>query len=174
MNSITQDNTQSENVELDDLTGFAADGNQFLTFRLLDEEYGVDILQVQEIKNYSHITPIPNTPTYVKGAMNLRGTVVPIVDLRIKFDMPEAEYTQYTVIIVVMINERVVGMVVDAVSDVLNVGKEDFEPAPSMGGEVDTSFMKGLAKNGDRLITLLNIDKVVGLHDLQIDDDASA
>ncbi len=158
---------------VDDLTGFAADGNQFLTFRLLDEEYGIDILQVQEIKNYSHITPIPNTPSFVKGAMNLRGTVVPIVDLRIKFDLPEAEYTQYTVIIVVTIQDRVVGMVVDAVSDVLNVGSEDFEPAPSLGGGVDTSFMKGLAKNGDRLITLLNIDKVIGLNDLRVDDSTS-
>ena len=170
MNSTDQLDEQPNAV--DDLTGFAADGNQFLTFLLLDEEYGIDILQVQEIKNYSHITPIPNTPPYVKGAMNLRGTVVPIVDLRCKFDMPEAEYNQYTVIIVVMIQERVVGMVVDAVSDVLNVGSEDFEPAPSLGGGVDTSFMKGLAKNGDRLITLLNIDKVIGLSDLSLEENA--
>ena len=154
------DGELAETVE--DLTGFTSDGSQYLTFRLLDEEYGVDILQVQEIKNYSHITPIPNTPTHVKGAMNLRGTVVPIVDLRLKFSLPPSEYTQYTVIIVVTIGTRVVGLVVDAVNDVLNVSADDCEPPPSLGGEVDTSFITGLAKHDDRLITLLNIDKLVG------------
>ncbi|MCA9266070.1 MAG: chemotaxis protein CheW [Planctomycetales bacterium] len=151
---------------VEELTGFASDGNQYLTFRLLDEEYGVEILRVQEIKNLSHITPIPNTPSFIKGAMNLRGTVVPIIDLRTKFSMPPGEYNQYTVIIVVTIGTRVMGLVVDAVSDVLNVGSEDYEPAPSFGGDVDTSFMTGLAKSGDRLITLLNIDKLVGLADI--------
>lgn len=151
---------------VDGLTGFAEDGNQYLTFRLLEEEYGVDILRVQEIKNYSHITPIPNTPTHIRGAMNLRGTVVPIVDLRSKFDMPTAEYNQYTVIIVVTIGSRVMGLVVDAVSDVLNVGEKDIESTPSFGPDVDTSFMTGLAKNGDRLITLLNIDELVGVEEI--------
>ena len=145
------------------VTGYASDGNQYLTFRLLDEEYGVEILRVQEIKNYSHITPIPNTPAFIKGAMNLRGTVVPVIDLRSKFNMPVIEYNQYTVIIVVTIDTRVVGLIVDAVSDVLNIGEEEFEPAPSFGTGVDTSFMTGLAKSGDRLITLLNIKQLIGL-----------
>src|SRR5262245_63684784 len=103
------------------LSGFTADGNQFLTFRLQEEEYGIEILRVQEIKGFSRITPIPNTPSYIKGAMNLRGTVVPIVDLRCKFGMPEAEYNQFTVIIVVTVGKKIVGLVVDAVSDVLNI-----------------------------------------------------
>ena len=158
-------NTETD-VELSDtvdaLTGFASDGNQFLTFQLVDEEYGIEILRVQEIKNFSHITPIPNTPAFIKGAMNLRGTVVPIIDLRAKFGMPETVYNQYTVIIVVTIGTRVMGLVVDAVSDVLSVGDENIEPAPSFGGDVDTSFMTGLAKSGDRLITLLDIDNLVG------------
>ena len=147
---------------VEDLTGFASDGNQFLTFRLQDEEYGIDILQVQEIKHYSHITPIPNTPMHIKGAMNLRGTVVPILDLRLKFSMPATDYDQYTVIIVVTVGARVVGLVVDAVNDVLNVSADDCEPPPDLGADVDASWITGLAKNEDRLITLLNIERLVG------------
>ena len=146
----------------EDLSGFAADGNQYLTFRLQDEEYGIDILQVQEIKHYSHVTPIPNAPPHVKGAMNLRGTVVPIVDLRLKFNMPVTGYDQYTVIIVVTVGTRVVGLVVDAVSDVLNVSADDCEPPPNLGDELDASFITGLAKTDDRLITLLNIARLIG------------
>jgi purine-binding chemotaxis protein CheW len=149
-----------------DVSEIAGDGNQFLTFRLMDEEYGIDILRVQEIRNFSKITPIPNTPHYIKGAMNLRGTVVPIIDLRRKFDMPEIEYNQYTVIIVVTVGSRVMGLIVDAVSDVLNVGDDDLEPAPNFGGDVDTSFLTGLAKCGDRLITLLNIEKLSGIEEV--------
>lgn len=138
------------------------EGKQYLTFRLLEQEFGVDILRVQEIKNFSYITPIPNTPPSVKGAMNLRGTVVPIIDLRIKFGMPDVHYDQYTVIIVVNVGQRVVGLVVDAVSDVLNVGAEDFEPAPDFGQEVDTAFITGLAKSENRLTTLLDLEQLIG------------
>ena len=137
------------------------DGHQYLTFRLCDQDFGIDILRVQEIKNYSLITPIPNTPSYVKGAMNLRGSVVPIVDLRIKFGMPENEYDQYTVIIIVNVAERVLGLVVDSVTDVINVGLDDFEPTPELGLDVDTSFMEGLAKTEDRLTTLLNLEELL-------------
>lgn len=163
MNKVTNANAETAlDDTVEDLTGFASDGSQYLTFQLLNEEYGIDILQVQEIKNYSHITPIPNTPKHVKGAMNLRGTVVPIVDLRLKFSMPDSDYDQYTVIIVVTIGERVVGLVVDAVNDVLNVSPDECEPPPRLGGEIDASFITGLAKSEDRLITLLNIEKLVG------------
>ncbi len=149
-----------------ELTALHTSGNQYLTFRLLDQDFGVDILCVQEIKNYSQITPIPNTPACVKGAMNLRGTVVPIVDLRIKFGMPEKEYDQYTVIIVANVGVRVIGLVVDAVSDVINVSEEDFEPSPDFGSDVDTTFMVGLAKSEDRLTTLLDLEKLVGAEQL--------
>lgn len=145
----------------DNLTGFTADGNQFLTFRLQEEEYGIEILRVQEIKGFSRITPIPNTAPHIKGAMNLRGTVVPIVDLRVKFGLPEAEYNQFTVIIVVTVGKKIVGLVVDAVSDVLNIIQNEIEPAPDLGG-MDTSFMTGMAKASDKLITLLNIDRLLG------------
>lgn len=135
---------------------------QYLTFQLIDEEYGVDILRVQEIRNYSRITPIPNTPDHIKGVMNLRGTVVPIMDLRQKFNLPFAEYDHYTVIIVVNIQTKVVGLVVDAVNDVLNCNDEDCDPPPGLGGEIDNSFIEGLAKQDERLITLLNIEQLVG------------
>lgn len=149
--------------EVAQLTDLSADGNQFLTFTLQDEEFGIEILRVQEIKGLSPITPIPNMPSYIRGVMNLRGTVVPIVDLRKKFSMPEAEYNQFTVIIVVTIGEKVTGLVVDAVRDVLNVNDDCIEAASSLGVEADTSFMTGIAKSGDRLITLLNMEQLINV-----------
>lgn len=143
------------------MTDLSTDGSQFLTFTLQDEEFGIEILRVQEIKGISRITPIPNMPPYIRGVMNLRGTVVPILDLRAKFAMPESEYNQFTVIIVVNIGDKVMGLVVDAVSDVLNVGEDNIEPAPDLGVEADTAFMTGIAKSGERLITLLNMDELV-------------
>jgi purine-binding chemotaxis protein CheW len=144
-----------------DPAGQTADGSQYLTFRLADEEYGLEILRVQEIKGYSKVTPLPNTPPEVKGVMNLRGAVVPILDLRTRFGLPAAEYTRFTVIIVVTVGAKVVGLVVDGVSDVLNVGAEEAVPTPDLGSGVDTSFMTGMAHAGDRLVTLLNVDRLV-------------
>ena len=149
-------------------TDLTTDGNQFLTFTLQDEEFGIEILRVQEIKGLSRITPIPNMPAYIRGVMNLRGTVVPIVDLRAKFEMPEAEYNQFTVIIVVTIGDKVMGLVVDAVSDVLNVGEDHIESAPDLGGDADTSFMTGIAKSGERLITLLNMDELLDIDEVKL------
>jgi purine-binding chemotaxis protein CheW len=146
-----------------DPAGLSADGNQYLTFQLENEEYGLEILRVQEIKGYSKVTPLPNTPPEVKGVMNLRGAVVPILDLRTRFGLRAAEYTRFTVIIVVTVGPKVVGLVVDAVSDVLNVGARELVPTPDLGAGVDTSFMTGMAHAGDRLITLLNVDRLVGL-----------
>jgi purine-binding chemotaxis protein CheW len=139
------------------------EGNQFLTFRIDEEEYGVEILRVQEIKGFSKITPLPNTPAEVKGMMNLRGTVVPIIDLRMRFGLMESEYNRFTVIIVVNVGGKVMGMVVDAVSDVLNVSAKEVAPPPDLGGQIDTSFMTGITRTGDRLITLLNIDRLIGI-----------
>jgi purine-binding chemotaxis protein CheW len=107
--------------------------NQFLTFTLGAEEYGIEILKVQEIKGYSAITHIPNAPAHVKGVMNLRGTVVPVVDLRAKFGMEAVEYSKFTVIIVVMVGQKIAGLVVDAVSDVLNIQQSEVRPAPDFG-----------------------------------------
>lgn len=134
--------------------------SQFLTFAVNDQDFGIEILRVQEIKNFTRVTPIPNMPACVKGVMNLRGTVVPIVDLRSKFNMPSAEYDQFTVIIVVNVSGRVMGLVVDAVSDVLDISPDAIEGPPNLG-EADTSFIMGLAKAEDQIVTLLDIEQLL-------------
>lgn len=141
--------------------GFAADGDQYLTFTLQGEDYGIDILRVQEIKGFSKVRPIPNAPHFVKGVMNLRGTVVPIIDLRSRFGMDNGEYNQFTVIIVVSVQSKVVGLVVDAVSDVLNIPTREVVEPPQMGGDIDTSYFSGMAKVGQKLVLLLNIDELI-------------
>ena len=147
---------------------FATDGSQYLTFRLGDEEYGLEILKVQEIKGYSAVTPVPNTPAYVKGVMNLRGTIVPVMDLRAKFTMEAAEYTAFTVIIVLTVGTKVMGLIVDAVSDVLNIPKTDIQAPPDFGSQVDARFISGMAKAGEKLVVLLDIDRVLGDADLDL------
>ncbi|CUQ67258.1 chemotaxis protein CheW [Candidatus Nitrospira inopinata] len=139
----------------------AADGNQLLTFKLGDELYGVDILRVQEIKGYTTVTRIPNTPAYIKGVINLRGTIVPIVELRTKFGMPTIDVTSFTVIIVVVVREKVMGLVVDAVSDVLTIDRQDIQAPPAFGSRVDVSCLSGIAKSGDKLVALLDIDRLL-------------
>ncbi len=141
-------------------TGSAAT-SQFLTFLLGAEQYGVEILKVQEIRGYSLVTPIPNTPSYIKGVMNLRGTVVPVIDLRVKFSMGSQEYGKFTVIIVVTMGEKVVGLVVDAVSDVLDIPASEMRAAPELGERVDTRFISGMAAVGDRMTVLLDIDRLL-------------
>jgi len=149
--------TQQANHQI----GLATDGSQFLTFSLGDELYGVDILRVQEIKGYTAVTKIPNTPAYIKGVLNLRGTIVPIVELRTKFGMPTIDYTMFTVIVVVVVQDKVMGLVVDAVSDVLEIGKKDIQPAPAFGDKVDVTFLNGIGKSGDKLVSLLDIDRLL-------------
>jgi len=145
-----------------------AEVNQFLSFTLGAEEYGIDILKVQEIKGYSAITHIPNAPPHVKGVMNLRGTVVPVVDLRAKFSMEPVEYNKFTVIIVVMVGEKIAGLVVDAVSDVLNVAASEVRPAPDFGARCDTRFIKGVVSINDKLAVLLDIDKLLRDEDVAV------
>lgn len=145
----------------DSQLGFSMDGSQYLTFTLGPEEYGVDVLKVQEIKGYSAITPIPNTPRYLRGVMNLRGVIVPVIDLRLKFDIPEIEHGNFTVIIVVVLAGRVTGLIVDTVSDVLTIRKDDIQPTPGISGKVDTSFLCGMAQVSGRLVILLDLDKVL-------------
>lgn len=141
--------------------GLTTEGNQYLTFNLGEEFYGVDILRVREIKGYSTVTKIPNTPAHIKGVLNLRGTIVPIVELRTKFGMPTVEYTAFTVIILVVVRDKVIGLVVDSVSDVLNIDKEDIQPPPQFGAKVDVSFMSGIGKSGEKLVTLLNMEHLL-------------
>ncbi len=141
------------------------DGNQYLTFMLAGEEYGVDILRVQEIKGWDTVTKIPNTPEYVKGVINIRGTIVPIIDLRQRFGLETKAYGPTTVVIVLRVvgntGDRTMGIVVDAVSDVYNIGEGEEKPAPDFGSEIDTEYVKGLATVDDKMVILLDIDRLI-------------
>lgn len=152
---------ESATKELQQQIGLTTDGSQFLTFNLGDELYGVDILRVQEIKGYTTVTKIPNTPSHIKGVLNLRGTIVPIIELRTKFTMPVIDYTAFTVIIVVVVRDKVMGLVVDSVSDVLNIDKKDIQVPPQFGAKVDVSFLNGIGKSGDKLVALLDMDRLM-------------
>lgn len=147
-------------------TAAVSDSSQFLTFTLQDEEYGIEILKVQEIKGYSKITPIPTAPHYIKGVLNLRGTVVPVVDLRTRFSMLEKEYDQFTVIIVVNLGAKVVGLLVDTVSDVLDIPTAEIEVTPELAGDVDSTCITGMGKIDDRIVMLLDIARLVGLEEI--------
>jgi purine-binding chemotaxis protein CheW len=138
-----------------------ANEEQFLTFRLDGQEYGIAILKVQEIKGWDKMTPIPNSPPYVKGVLNLRGVIVPVFDLRLRFGLPETVRDAFTVIIVVNIGGRMAGIVVDAVSDVINVSPEQQCAAPEYEGQQNREFIKGLAQVEDKLLILLDIDRMV-------------
>ncbi|HLS81167.1 MAG TPA: chemotaxis protein CheW [Steroidobacter sp.] len=144
----------------------AAGSNQVLTFTLGDETYGVDILRVQEIRGWAPVTRIPQTPPHVLGVLNLRGSIVPIVDLRMRFALERAEYTPLTVIIVLSVEtaagRRDMGLVVDGVSDVIDVGPDDIKSAPEMGDQASTDFVKGLAAVSGRMVMLLDIDRLIG------------
>lgn len=153
----------SEHRESASAADTTEDSAQYLTFTLDGEEYAVDILRVQEIRGYSSVTSIPNAPDYVKGVMNLRGTVVPVLDVRLKFGMEPREYDRFTVIVVVNVGSRVVGLIVDSVSDVLDIPADAIQPTPDLGSNVDTTVMQGIARTNDRLVTLLDIDAVVDL-----------
>ncbi|MBL8215063.1 MAG: purine-binding chemotaxis protein CheW [Bryobacterales bacterium] len=140
----------------------AQTGSQCLSFRIGEEEYGIDILRVQEIKGYSNITRIPNTPPHIKGVINLRGAVVPVVDLRAKFSMELMEYTKFTVIILVAVASKTMGLIVDAVSDVLDIKEEDIQAPPELGVSVDTRFMRGMTTVNERLVAILDVDRLLG------------
>ena len=134
---------------------------QFLTFTLNNEEYGIEILKVREIIGVMDITTVPQTPEFMKGVINLRGTVIPVVDLRLKFSMPEEEHTQETCVIVVETNSSQVGIMVDSVSEVLNIQNGEIEETPSFGQGIDTDFIMGLGKVKERIIILLNIEQIL-------------
>lgn len=142
-------------------------GREYLTFRLGGEEYGIDILKVQEIRSYEPPTKIANAPSYLKGVVNLRGVIVPIVDLRIKFnclnDQGEAEINSFTVVIVLNVRGRVVGAVVDSVSDVIQLTEQMIQPAPEMSNSiVDTTYITGIANVSERLLILMDIESLMG------------
>lgn len=161
-------------VQLHDITagapspGADALAAEFLTFSLGDEEYGVDILKVQEIRGYDTVTRIPDTPDFVKGVINLRGTIVPVIDMRLKFRLANADYNNFTVMIILNVARRVVGMVVDSVSDVMQLGVEQIRPAPEFGGSIDTRFITGLGTLNDRMLILVDIERLLRSEDMAL------
>ncbi len=136
-------------------------GNEFLAFTMGEEEYGLDILKVQEIRGYEAVTRIANAPEYFKGVMNLRGVIVPIIDMRIKFNLGTPTYDQFTIVIVLNLGGKVVGMVVDSVSDVTTLSAAQIRPAPDMGGVFDSDYLIGLGTLDERMLILVDIDKLM-------------
>ena len=148
-----------------------SNANEFLTFTLGKEEYGIDILKVQEIRGYDAVTHIANTPAFLKGVINLRGTIVPIVDLRIKFNLGEPSYDAMTVVIILNITGRVVGVVVDSVSDVLTLQPEQIRAAPTFSASLDTRYVVGLGAIDERMLILVDIEKLMRGADMGLMDD---
>jgi purine-binding chemotaxis protein CheW len=149
-------------------------GNEYLTFTLGEEEYGIDILKVQEIRGYDAVTKIANTPEFIKGVINLRGTIVPIIDMRIKFKLGNVAYDQFTVVIILNIANRVVGMVVDGVSDVIALPSEQIKPAPEFGGTLDTQYILGLATVEERMIIVIDIERLMTSQDMELVEQVAA
>ena len=146
----------------------SAVGSEFLTFTLGREEYGIDILKVQEIRGYDAVTAIASTPDFIKGVINLRGIIVPIVDMRIKFHLGRVEYDQFTVVIILNVAKRVVGMVVDGVSDVITLSPEQVKPAPEFGAAIDTRYVMGLGTVDERMLILVDIEKLMTGRDMEL------
>jgi purine-binding chemotaxis protein CheW len=146
--------------------GAAAGQSEFLSFTLGQEEYGIDILKVQEIRSYEQPTTIANAPDFIKGVVNLRGIIVPIVDMRIKFRLGEAAYNELTVVIVLNVAGRVVGMVVDGVSDVVRLESEQIRPAPDFSSSFDVKYITGLGTVDERMLILVDIEKLMSGADM--------
>jgi len=134
---------------------------EFLTFTLGEEEYAIDILRVQEIRGYDAVTRIANTPPYIKGVINLRGTIVPIVDLRIKFKLADVTYSEFTVVIILSVGERVIGIVVDSVSDVIMLDSEQIKPAPQFSAAMESDHITGIGTADERMLILIDIERLL-------------
>lgn len=149
--------------------------SEFLTFMLNGEEYGVDILRVQEIKGWDEVTSVPNMPEYIRGVINLRGTIVPVIDLRRRFDLDILEYSGTTVVIVLRViteghADRTMSIVVDGVSDVYQVPSSNMKESPDFGGEIDTEFVQGIATVDQKMVVLLDIDHMLNSNELSISE----
>lgn len=174
MTDVAHQNTETNNSVHDLVMG--AGENQFLTFVLEQEEYAVDILRVQEIRGWESVTRIPNTPEYIRGVLNLRGAIVPIVDLRMRFNMKSIEYGVTTVIVVLKVmkedgsGSRTMGIVVDGVSEVYSVPESEIKEAPDFGTKVRTEFIKGLATIDDKMVIIIDIDKMLNSDELAVVD----
>ncbi len=144
----------------------ATGAREYLTFRLDQEEYGIDILKVQEIRGYEPPTRIAHAPEFIKGVVNLRGTIVPIVDMRLKFNCSKADYNSFTVVIILNLRNRVVGIVVDSVSDVMELSPDNMRSAPDIESAIDSSCILGLGSVGERMLILLDIEKLMSSVDM--------
>ncbi|MES2367451.1 MAG: chemotaxis protein CheW [Pseudomonadota bacterium] len=171
---MSQNAHTQTNAALHEAHAGEAAGNEFLAFTLGNEEYGIDILKVQEIRGYEPVTRIANAPDFIKGVVNLRGIIVPIVDMRIKFDLGEPVYDQFTVVIILNIAGRVMGMVVDSVSDVTTLSPEQIKAAPEMGTTFDTDYLIGLGTLGERMLILVDIDKLMSSAEMGLIEEAAA
>jgi purine-binding chemotaxis protein CheW len=163
--------SELKEIELDFLSN--SSDEQYLTFELSGEIYAIDILRIQEIKGWNKVTSVPNSPYYLQGVINLRGLIVPIVDLRKRFAMDVVPYTQTTVVIVMKVysdtQDRTMGIIVDAVSDVHNIKKESIKPAPVMHGAINNDFIQGLAKVDNKMIIVVDIDALLNSKELAIE-----
>jgi purine-binding chemotaxis protein CheW len=146
---------------------------EYLTFTLGNEDYGIDTLKVQEIRGYEKPTAIANVPAFIKGVVNLRGTIVPIVDMRIKFNLGKAEYDQFTVVIILNVAGRVIGMVVDGVSDVMQLAADQVRAVPEFSGTFDMQYITGLGTIGERMLILIDIEKLLTGAEMALMDEAS-
>lgn len=151
-------------------SGESINTNEFLTFTLGNEEYGIAILNVQEIRGYDTVTQLANMPDFIKGMINLRGIIVPIVDMRIKFHLGHAEYNELTVVIILNVAHRVIGMVVDGVSDVITLSPEQIKPSPEFGSAIDTKYVMGLGTVDNRMLILVDIEKLMTSRDMELVD----
>ena len=147
---------------------------EFLSFTLGEEEYGIDIQKVQELRGYDAVTRIANAPAFIKGVVNLRGIIVPIIDMRVKLNLGDPSYDQFTVVIVLNIGGRVVGMVVDSVSDVITLTPEQIKDAPQMGSLLDTDYLIGLGTLNERMLILMDIDRLMSSEEMGLIEKAAA
>jgi purine-binding chemotaxis protein CheW len=147
---------------------------EMLVFVLGKDEYAVDILKVQEIRGYEKVTPVPGAPAYLKGMVNLRGTIVPLIDLRIKFGAQDPNYDAFTVVIILRLAARVFGIVVDGVSDVIRLAENEIRPAPQFGAMVNTEFLAGVGTQGERMVLLMDIERFLSSSELRLLESVAA
>jgi purine-binding chemotaxis protein CheW len=161
MQSIKQDTTELS-------------AGEYLTFILGGEEYGIEILKVQEIRGYEAVTKIANTPDFIKGVINLRGSIVPIVDLRMRFNLNLVEYNEFTIVIILSFSKRIIGIVVDGVSDVLDLNQSQISPVPELVSNIDTKYLKGLGSVDDRMLILVDIEQLMSSQEMALMETAAS
>ncbi len=160
-------------MQANDVQKASGGSHELLTFTLGSEEYGIDILKVQEIRGYDAVTTIANSPDFIKGVINLRGIIVPIVDMRIKFKLGNVTYNELTVVIILNVADRVIGIVVDGVSDVITLTAEQLKPAPEFSSTMDMQYITGLGTVEQRMIIVMDIEKLMTSRDMELVENAA-